>query len=340
MKAALAQLISVKGDPQANMKRISEAIKEAASNGADIICFSELFYSGYDVSREVLEQLAIDVNGPEIAEICTMAKNSGIHVLICYPERDCDTENIYISSLLIDDMGQKLANHRKTYRWGDEKLKVSAGSGYEVCDTKFGKVGLLICYEIEFPEPARILALKGAEIILVSSAFTYVENMPTYLSALAVQNQCYIISTNDVRDEAPFRGSSCVIDEYGRVIDSLGTEEKILYCDIDLNAPRRRDSEPHMTDLNPETFGMMASAKNIAEDISSSINTPNGPITKKYVKKPVVIEAYQTDKEMIIHTLEGDMKAMPGDYIITGVNGEQYPCKPDVFKKTYEGWND
>lgn len=57
---------------------------------------------------------------------------------------------------------------------------------------------------------------------------------------------------------------------------------------------------------------------------------------RKYIKKPVVVEAYQTDKELIIHTLEGDMKAMPGDYIITGVNGEQYPCKPDIFHKTYE----
>ena len=58
--------------------------------------------------------------------------------------------------------------------------------------------------------------------------------------------------------------------------------------------------------------------------------------TKKYRKKPVVIEAYQTDKEMIIPTLEGDMHASVGDYIITGVNGEQYPCKPDIFEKTYE----
>lgn len=56
----------------------------------------------------------------------------------------------------------------------------------------------------------------------------------------------------------------------------------------------------------------------------------------KYRKKPVVIEAYQTDEEIIIHTLEGDMKASVGDYIITGVNGEQYPCKPDIFEKTYE----
>lgn len=56
----------------------------------------------------------------------------------------------------------------------------------------------------------------------------------------------------------------------------------------------------------------------------------------KYRKKPVVIDAYQTDKEMIIHTLEGDMKANVGDYIITGVDGERYPCKPDIFEKTYE----
>lgn len=56
----------------------------------------------------------------------------------------------------------------------------------------------------------------------------------------------------------------------------------------------------------------------------------------KYRKKPVVVEAYKTDKEIIIHTLEGDMKASIGDYIITGVNGEKYPCKPDIFEKTYE----
>ena len=56
----------------------------------------------------------------------------------------------------------------------------------------------------------------------------------------------------------------------------------------------------------------------------------------KYRKKPVVIEAYQTDKELDIKTLEGTMHASIGDYIITGVEGEQYPCKPDIFKKTYE----
>lgn len=58
--------------------------------------------------------------------------------------------------------------------------------------------------------------------------------------------------------------------------------------------------------------------------------------SKKYRKKPIVIEAYQTDKIMYIETLEGIHKANVGDYIITGVHGEQYPCKPDIFEKTYE----
>ena len=56
----------------------------------------------------------------------------------------------------------------------------------------------------------------------------------------------------------------------------------------------------------------------------------------QYRKKPIVVESYKTDKEIVIHTLEGDMKASIGDYIITGVNGEKYPCKPDIFEKTYE----
>ena len=57
---------------------------------------------------------------------------------------------------------------------------------------------------------------------------------------------------------------------------------------------------------------------------------------KKFRKKPVVIEAYQTDKVMVIHTLEGDMTAQIGEWIITGLRGEQYPCKPDIFEKSYE----
>lgn len=56
----------------------------------------------------------------------------------------------------------------------------------------------------------------------------------------------------------------------------------------------------------------------------------------KFRKKPVVVEAYQIHEELIIQTLEGPLKAWPGDWVITGINGEKYPCKPDIFQKTYE----
>ena len=77
-------------------------------------------------------------------------------------------------------------------------------------------------------------------------------------------------------------------------------------------------------------------AKKYSDQLDITLGTTNTMKIKKYRKKPVVIEAYQTDKVLTIHTLEGDMIASKGDYIITGVDGEQYPCKPDIFEKTYE----
>lgn len=61
-----------------------------------------------------------------------------------------------------------------------------------------------------------------------------------------------------------------------------------------------------------------------------------GQEAKQYIKKPVIVQAYKTDRKMIIHTLEGNMIADPGDYIVTGIKGEKYPCKPDIFHKTYD----
>lgn len=87
---------------------------------------------------------------------------------------------------------------------------------------------------------------------------------------------------------------------------------------------------------NAETAEVPAVSENTDASKAVASSKSASDIVRKYIKRPVVVEAYQTDKEITIHTLEGDMKAMPGDYIITGVEGEQYPCKPDIFEKTYE----
>ncbi|MDO4745701.1 MAG: nitrilase-related carbon-nitrogen hydrolase [Bacillota bacterium] len=124
MKAALAQIYSTKGDPQANLDKMASVLKEAAAGGADLVCFSELFYCGYDISREELERLAICCDGPKHAKLRALAADAGVHLLISYPEKDPETGDIYIAASLIDDNGDLLLNHRKTYRWGDEKSKV------------------------------------------------------------------------------------------------------------------------------------------------------------------------------------------------------------------------
>lgn len=262
MRAALAQICAAPGDPEANLAAMERTIAAAAAGGADLVCFPELFYSGYHLNRADMERLALHRDSAPIRRMCAMAESAGVHVLASYPERDAGTGALYIAAMLIDHHGRVLLNHRKTYRWGGEQAIFTAGHGYEVCDTDFGKTGVLICYEMEFPEPARILTLLGARLLLVTSAFDAVEEMRSYLSALAIQNQCWVAAVNSVRSDPPRRGFSCVMDQYGRVLAGLEQQEELLFCDIDMADDRRRTA-PHLRELDAATFPQLSAA---AED--------------------------------------------------------------------------
>ena len=259
MRAALAQIPAVLGDPEANLAAMERSIREAAAAGADLVCFSELFYSGYHLNRDDMERLALTRDSAPIRRICAMAESAGVYVLVSYPERDAENGALYIAAMLIDPRGQILLNHRKTYRWAGEQAIFTAGHGYEVCDTDFGKAGVLICYEMEFPEPARILTLLGARLLLVTSAFDAVDEMRSYLSALAIQNQCWVVAVNSVLSAPPRRGFSCVVDQYGRVIAGLEQQEALLLCDIDMADDRRRTA-PHLRELDASTFSQLSAA--------------------------------------------------------------------------------
>lgn len=114
------------------------------------------------------------------------------------------------------------------------------------------------------------------------------------------------------------------IEEMARIIANANGNER----DVAYYRPDATETETEIEFLLRE--GKRRNIIPMAKDITLK------PQVKRYRKKPVIVEAYQTDKELIIHTLEGDMKANVGDYIITGVKGEQYPCKPDIFYATYE----
>lgn len=239
VKIALAQLKAENGNKKTNLKRAICAIDDAAYERADIIVFPELYYCGYDVSKDDLTALAEPSDGEMFHILRAKAMEKRIHIAMGYPEIDKSTHNLYISFMMIDDQGKLIHNHRKSYVWTEDLDRVTPGNSFDVFETKFGKMGMLTCYEMEFPEPARILALKGAEIVIVSSAFMDTELMEKDLSAIAVQNSMHVAGVNNI--SKIYKGKSLFADQYGNITAEASSRyEELLIHTIDLNNDRRK----------------------------------------------------------------------------------------------------
>ena len=147
---------------ESNLNKAKDFVKKAASLGCDILCFPELFLTG-----------AVGVKTPEYAEeipgdltriFQNMAADYGMHIIMgSIPEKEGST--YYNTSVLIDDTGSILGSYRKIHLWSGEKLSKSAGDTISVFDTKFGKIGLEICWDIAFPELTKQMAAEGARIV-------------------------------------------------------------------------------------------------------------------------------------------------------------------------------
>ena len=166
VKIALGQFASIHGETQQNLNKMLTMTDQAAESGADLIVFPELAYSGYFCTSYQMQQCAEKQDGPFVQALREKAKDKSIHIIAGYPEAGDITGRLYNSCIFIDDDGNVIENMRKVYAWGKEKLVFAEGKRYPVVKTKFGNVGMLICYDIEYPEPSRIETLKGAEIIV------------------------------------------------------------------------------------------------------------------------------------------------------------------------------
>ncbi len=247
VKLALAQLTPKDGDLEYNLSKAMDCIDQAAVQGVDIIVFSELYYCGYNGNREKIRSYAEPKDGKLFQILSKKAKEKKIHIIMGYPEKNLHSNRCYISQMFVDDEGKLIGNHQKTFRWTDDFGRVSPGDDFPVIDTKFGKIGLLICYEIEAPEPARIEALKGAELLISISAFTMASIHERDLQALAIQNLVYVAGVNQFTDSCP--GNSAVIDQYGEVLARASTtSEALLIQEIDLDVDRR-ESYPAFDDF-------------------------------------------------------------------------------------------
>ncbi len=260
MRVACAQYAVHEGTPDHNLERSLFFIKRAAAEGADLVILPELANSGCDLGpRERALDLAEEVpGGPTALAWGEVAKGeAGICIVGGLLEKEGDT--LHNSAVLLGP--GVVGRYRKTHLWNREKLLYEPGQELPVFETPLGKIGVLVCYDAWFPEAARTLALRGAQVLCVPS------NAPddwvpeeqrrgglTMLNVHAIAhanaNRLFVACANRVGDG--YLGRSCVVDPTGGVL-ALGdpTEEGLVLADVD---PGRAHSEKHLADAS-HAFG-------------------------------------------------------------------------------------
>lgn len=260
IKIAAIQMKSVMKDTKHNLEKAIHFIKEAAKEGTKIACLPELFYSGYHLEGDEFRKVAEKADGKMFQTLSKVAKDRGIYINASYAEKTDIPGMLHNSTMMIDDMGKLICNTRKVYLWGNEKLLFRSGNKFPVFDTPFGRVGMLICYDAEFPEPMRIMALKGAELILVPSVWSKVAK-PRWdidLAGGALYNLLFTVGINTIHDGAC--GNSKIVHPTGEVIIQASMDkEEIIYSEIDLDdVAKTRVRIPYMNDFKTHTFSMEA----------------------------------------------------------------------------------
>lgn len=239
MKVAVAQFAPVLGEKQENIKKVVYFLKKAKGQSADLVVFPELVLTGYSVG-EILPSIAETKDGESLKVLAECCKRLQIHALISFPE--VEEGRYYISTALIDENGFIAGVYRKTHLFHTETNYFTRGDSWPVFQTKFGKVGAMICYDLEFPEVARLLRLNGAEIILVNTAnmAPYENYQHVYMQSRAMENEVPIVICNRIgkEEDLDFFGHSMAVDGEGNILSKLGSEEEIHTIDIQIGGNR------------------------------------------------------------------------------------------------------
>lgn len=231
MRVALYQCPPLPLDVAGNLQRLQNIAMEASD--ADLLVLPEMYLSGYNIGPEAVGALAEAQDGPSAEHIAAIARAAGTAIVYGYAERAEDGQ-IYNAIQLIDAQGQRLCNYRKTHLFGDlDRSMFSAGADqFPLVELNGWKLGFLICYDIEFPENARRLALGGAELILVPTA-----NMRPYefvaevtVRSRAFENQCYVAYANYCgnEDEIHYCGLSSIAAPDGTLSAQAGLDEALI----------------------------------------------------------------------------------------------------------------
>ena len=248
----------------ANAAAVEERITAAADNGADLIVLPELATTGYVFLNraEAFAHAETVPDGPTVDMLERLARARGLYLVACVVERDGD--RLFDTAVLVGPEGY-IGRDRKTHLWNTEKLWFTPGDeGYVVFDTPIGRIGLLVCWDIWFPETARIVSQMGADIICIPTGWVWTPPplydasgvcMAAHLTITAAHaNNVFIATADRIGEErgAGFMGNSLIASTTGWPIDRIAgpDEDTIIYADVDLTAARTAPIWNQLNDLH------------------------------------------------------------------------------------------
>ncbi len=264
---ALGQMSCRAGDKEHNIQTMEKIVKRAKTRKADLIAFPELAVTGYVVRDRAYELAEPVPKGPSIGRIEELAQKQNIHIITGLIERSARASAVlHNTAVLISPQGyvgkyQKM--YLPTHSVFEEKRYFRPGYQTPVFETPFGKLGMIICYDVYFPEVSRLLSTKGAKLIVCISASPSVRRgfFETLTAARAIENTVFVAFVNlaGIQDGLQFWGGSRLLAPSGSVISQAKYDEddlitaKINFSDI----TRVQAWVPTLRDLRPEIFSSL-----------------------------------------------------------------------------------
>ncbi len=255
ISAAAIQFSIIPGDIDANLLHAREALRRASKQGARLAVLPEMWSSGF--TGKTLPSLARRTAGI-VEELMALSQTLGLVIVGSMPEPNGD--RVFNSVHLIDN-GRLAGIYRKMHLFsllGEDRI-FSAGDGWLLADTTMGKIGVIVCYDLRFPELSRRLAVEGAEILCVPAQWPRPreEQWRTLLLARAIENQLFVVAANTCGTvgKLDFFGMSMLIGPRGEILAEAGTAETEICADLDMDEMADwRARIPCFTDRRPELY--------------------------------------------------------------------------------------
>ena len=261
---ALLQMNIHYRDPEANFLQVRHLFARAMEKSPrpDVVVLPELWSIGFSAELfHSISEYTEPENGPSLTLLQALAREYQVWVAggsIATLHTDGTTRN---TSFLINRQGDIVGDYSKIHLFSlqEEQLAFYPGEKAEVYDTEFGRTGMMICYDLRFPELSRLYALKQTDILITTANFPNprVSHWRSLLVARAIENQMYVVACNRVGStpECTYPGHSLIVDPWGEVIAECGGGEEILCGSVDLsNVKKVRNQIPVFRDRHPQLY--------------------------------------------------------------------------------------